>query len=155
MYIILILLAFILLSLSLFESHLISNEHSYLFEIRLATIKAFIGIVFFSYIICEILSLFNLLSFIYVLISWFLINGIIIYLNREIIKLNLFYLFSQKIIIPKKEKNILLFIFFIIILPLLLLAIFIPPNNWDLPPPAATTPPQQQQQQQQPIPAGR
>jgi hypothetical protein len=131
MYILLILLAFILLSLSFFESDSNSIEYSYLFEIRLATIKAFIGIVFFSYIICEILSLFNLLSFIYILISWFLINGIIIYLNREIIKLNLFYLFSQKIIIPKKEKNILLFIFFIIILPLLLLAIFIAPNNWD------------------------
>jgi hypothetical protein len=131
MYILLILLAFILLSLSFFKSHLISIEQSYLFEIRLATIKAFIGIAFFSYIICEILSLFNIFSLNYVLISWVLINVIIIFLNKEKIKLNVFSVFSQKIIIPKKEKNILLFIFFIIVLPLFLLAIFIPPNNWD------------------------
>ena len=131
MYILLILLAFILLSLSFFGSDSISNEHSYLFKIRLSTIKAFIGIAFFSYIICETLSLFNLFSLSYVLISWVLINGIIIFLNKEKIKLNVFSVFSQKIIIPKKEKNILLFIFFIVVLPLFLLAIFIAPNNWD------------------------
>jgi hypothetical protein len=131
MYILLILLAFILLSLSLFESDSNSIEHSYLFKLRLANIKAFIGIVFFSYIICEKLSLFNLFSLNYVLISWVLINGIIIFLNKEKIKLNLFSVFSQKITNPKKEKNILFFISFVIILPLSLLAIFIPPNNWD------------------------
>ena len=131
MYILLILLAFILLSLSFFESDSNTNEHSYLFEIRLATIKAFIGIAFFSYILCEILSLFNVFSFNYILISWILINGGIIYLNKEKNKLNVFSIFSQKIIIPKKEKNVLFFIFFLIILPLLLLAIFISPNNWD------------------------
>ena len=131
MYILLILLAFILLSLSFFESNSNSNDISILFAIRLVTIKAFIGIAFFSYIICEILSLFNLFSLNYVLISWVLINGTIIFSNKEKIKLNVFSVFSQKIIIPKKEKNILLFIFFIIVLPLFLLAIFIPPNNWD------------------------
>ena len=131
MYILLILLAFILLSLSFFESHSISNERSFLFEVRLTTIKAFIGIAFFSYIICEILSLFNIFSFNYVLISWGLINGLIIYLNIEKIKLNIFSIFSQKISIPKKEKNILFSIALVIIFPLLLLAIFIPPNNWD------------------------
>jgi hypothetical protein len=131
MYILLILLAFILLSLSFFESNSKSNDISILFAIRLVTIKAFIGIAFFSYIICEILSLFNQFSLNYVLISWVLINGIIIFLNKEKIKLNVFTVFSQKIIIPKKEKNILFFISFVIILPLLLLAIFIPPNNWD------------------------
>jgi len=131
MYILLILLAFILLSLSFFESDSISNERIFLFEVRLANIKAFIGIAFFSYIICEILSLFKIFSFNFVLISWILINGGIVYLNKEKIKLNVFSVFSQKIIIPKKEKNILLFIFFLIILPLLLLAIFIAPNNWD------------------------
>jgi hypothetical protein len=131
MYILLILLAFILLSLSFFGTDSISNENSYLFEIRLAIIKAFIGIAFFSYIICEILSLFDVFSFNYVLISWFLINGIIIFLNKEKIKLNVFSVFSQKVKIPKKEKNILFFISFVFVLPLLLLAIFIPPNNWD------------------------
>jgi hypothetical protein len=131
MYILLILLAFILLSLSFFESDSNSNDNSILFVIRLVTIKAFIGISLISYIICEILSLINIFSFNFVLFSWFLINGLIIFLNKEKIKLNVFNVFSQKVIIPKKEKNILLFIFFIIVLPLFLLAIFIPPNNWD------------------------
>ena len=131
MYILLILLAYILLSLSLFESDSNSIEHSYLFKIRLANIKAFIGIALISYIICEILSLFNVFSFKYVLISWFLINGLMIYLNRKKIKLSVFSILSQKVKIPKKEKNVLFFISFVFILPLLLLAIFIPPNNWD------------------------
>jgi hypothetical protein len=131
MYILLILLAFILLTISFFGSEINSHKNAFLFDLRLAVIKAFIGIAFFSYIICEILSLINVFSFNFVLIFWILINGIIIYLNRENIKLNVFSVFSQKVIIHKKEKNVLLFICFLIILPLLLLAIFIPPNNWD------------------------
>ena len=131
MYILLILLAFILLTISFFGSGINSDKNAFLFDLRLSLIKAFIGIAFFSYIICEILSIFNVFTINYVLISWLLINGIIIYLNKEKIKLNVFSIFSQKIAIPSKEQSILLFIFFIIILPLLLLAIFIPPNNWD------------------------
>ena len=131
MYILLILLAFILLIISFFGSEINSDKYAFLFDLRLSIIKAFIGIAFFSYWTCEILSIFNVFSFNYVLISWLFINGIIIYLNKEKIKLNVFSIFSQKIVIPKKERNILLFIFFIIILPLLLLSIFIPPNNWD------------------------
>ena len=131
MYILLILLAFILLTISFFGSEINSDKNTFLFDLRLSLIKAFISIAFFSYLTCELLSIFNVFSFNYLLISWLLINGIIIYLNKEKIKLNLFSIFSQKITIPKQEKNILFFIFFIIILPLLLLAIFIPPNNWD------------------------
>ena len=131
MYILLILLAFILLTISFFLSEINSNKNAFLFDVRLAFIKAFIGIAFFSYLTCEIFSIFNLFSFNYVLISWLLINGIIIYLNKEKIKLNVFSIFFQEIEIAKKERSILVFIFLIIILPLLLLAIFIPPNNWD------------------------
>ena len=131
MYIILILLAFILLTISFFGSGINFHKNAFLFDLRLSIIKAFIGIAFFSYLICEILSIFNVFTFNYVLFSWLLINGIIIYLNKEKIKLNVFSIFSQKIEIPKKERSFLLFIFFIIILPLLLIAIFIPPNNWD------------------------
>ena len=131
MYILLILLAFILLTISFFGSEINSDKNGFLFDLRLAFIKAFIGIAFFSYLTCELLSIYNVFSFNYLLISWLFINGIIIYLNKEKIKLNVFSIFSQKIEIAKKERNILLFIFFIIILPLLLLAIFIPPNNWD------------------------
>ena len=131
MYILLILLAFILLVFSFYGLEINSDKNGFLFDVRLSLIKAFICISFFSYITCEILSIFNVFSFNYVLFSWLLINGIIIYLNKEKIKPNVFSIFSQKIEISKKEKNILLFIFFLIILPLLLLAIFIPPNNWD------------------------
>ena len=131
MYILLILLAFILLTILFFGSEIYFDKNAFLFDVRLAFIKASIGIAFFSYIICEILSIFNVFTFNYVLILWLLINGIIFYLNKEKIKLNVFNIFSQKIGIPKKEKNIIYFIFFLVILPLLLLAIFIPPNNWD------------------------
>ena len=131
MYILLILLALILLALSFYGLEINSDKYAFLFDLRLSLIKAFIGTAFFSYLTCEILSIFNVFSFNYVLISWLLINSIIIYLNKEKIKLNIFSIFSQKIIIPKQERNILYFIFFLIILPLLLLAIFIPPNNWD------------------------
>ena len=131
MYILLILLTFILLTISFFGSEINSDKHAFLFDLRLSLIKAFIGIAFFSYIISETLSIFNLFSFYYVLISWILINGGIIYLNKEKIKLNVFSIFSQKIGVSKNQRSILLFISFIIIFPLLLLSIFIPPNNWD------------------------
>ena len=131
MYLLLILLPFILLTIWFFGSEINSDKNGFLFDVRLAVIKAFISIAFFSYLTCEILSIFNLFTLYYLLISWLLINGIIIYLNKEKIKLNLFSIFSQKIEIAKKERNILLFIFLLIILPLLLLSIFIPPNNWD------------------------
>ena len=131
MYILLILLAFILLAFSFYGLEINYHKNAFLFDLRLSIIKAFIGIAFFSYLTCEILSIFNLFTFNYVSFSWVLINGLIIYLYKEKIKLNVFSIFSQKIEIAKKDRNILLFIFFIIILPLLLLAIFIPPNNWD------------------------
>ena len=131
MYLLLILLAFILLGISFFGSAIKSDKNGFLFDLRLSLIKAFIAIAFFSYLICEILSIFNVFAFNYVLFSWVLINGLVIYLNKEKIKLNVFSIFSQKIRIPKKERSIFLFIFLIIILPLLLLTIFIPPNNWD------------------------
>ncbi len=131
MYIFLILLAFILLTISFFGSEINNYRNGFLFDLRLSLIKAFIGIAFFSYLTCEILSIFNLFTFHYVLFSWVLVNGIIFYLNKEKIKLNVFSIFSQKITISKQERNIIYFIFFLIILPLLLLAIFIPPNNWD------------------------
>ena len=131
MYILLILLAFVLSAFSFYGLEINSDKNGFLFDLRLSLIKAFIATAFFSYLICEILSIFNVFTFNYVLFSWVLINGLIIYLNKEIIKLNVFSVFSQKIDIAKKERNILLFIFFIIILPLLLLSIFTPPNNWD------------------------
>jgi hypothetical protein len=131
MYLLLILLAFILLAISFFGSAIRTDKNGFLFDIRLSLIKAFIAIAFFSYLTCEILSLFNVFTFNYVFFSWIIINGLIIYLNKEKIKLNVFSIFSQKTEIPSKERSILLFIFFLIILPLFLLAIFIPPNNWD------------------------
>ena len=83
MYILLILLSFILLTISFFLSEINSDKHAFLFDLRLSIIKAFIGIAFFSYIICEILSIFNVFSFNYILFSWVLVNGLIFYLNKE------------------------------------------------------------------------
>ena len=103
MFILLILLTFILLSLSFFGSDSISNERSFLFEVRLAKIKAFIGIALISYIICEILSLFNVFSFKYVLISWVLINVVIIFLNIEKIKAALPYYSMQPLNVGLKK----------------------------------------------------
>ena len=131
MYILLILLAFILLTNSFFGSEINSHKNTFLFDVRLSIIKAYICIAYFSYLTCEILSIFNVFTLNYVLILWLLINGIIFYLNKEKIKLNVFSLFSHKITITKQESFILYFIFLLIILPLLLLSIFIPPNNWD------------------------
>jgi hypothetical protein len=73
MYILLILLAFILLSILFFESDSNSIYNSFLFKIRLAPIKSFTAIALISYLICELLSLFNILSFNYVVFSWALI----------------------------------------------------------------------------------
>jgi hypothetical protein len=131
MSIILIFISFITLLLSFFNFNSKINSTSFSYEFRLASIKSFIAIAFISYIICELLSLFNLLSFNYVLFTWALIDTFIIYFYKEIIKLNLSSIVSHKILLPKKDKNLLLLIFLIIILPLFLLAIFIPPNNWD------------------------
>ena len=131
MYILLILLAFILLSILFFESDSNSIYNSFLFKIRLAPIKSFTAIALISYLICELLSLFNILSFNYVVFSWALICILLIYFNKEKIKFNLNSIISYKILLPKKVRNLLLLIFLIIILPLFLLAIFIPPNNWD------------------------
>ena len=131
MYILFILLAFILLFISFFESDSNSNDNGYLFKIRLAGIKSFTAIVFISYLICEILSLFNVLNFTYVVFSWALTSAIIIFFNKEKIKLNVYSIISHKILLPKKNRTLLLLIFLIIILPLFLLAMYIPPNNWD------------------------
>ena len=82
MYILLILLAFILLVFSSYGLEINSDKNGFLFDVRLAFIKAFIATAFFSYLICEILSIFNVFTFNYVLFSWVLINGLIIYLNK-------------------------------------------------------------------------
>ena len=83
MSILLILLAFILLTISFFEIEMSENMNSLYFNFRISFIKSFIGISLISYIICEILSLFNELSFNYVFISWALINVILTYLIKK------------------------------------------------------------------------
>jgi hypothetical protein len=131
MSIILIFISFIALLLSFFNYNSKIHATSFSYEIRLASIKSFIAIAFISYLICELLSLFNILSFNYVVFSWALINAIIISFYKELIKLNVNSIISHKILLPKKDRTLLLLIFLILILPLFLLAIFIPPNNWD------------------------
>ena len=131
MSIILIFISFIALLLSFFNYNSKIHATSFSYEIRLASIKSFTAITFISYLICELLSLFNVLSFNYILFSWALICILVIYINKEKIKFNVYSIVSHKILLPKKDRTLLLLIFFIIILPLFLLAIFISPNNWD------------------------
>ena len=131
MSIILIFISFIALLFSFFNFNTKINTTSFSFEFRLASIKSFTTIAFISYLICEVLSLFNALNFKFVFFAWALINAFIIYFYKEILKHNVYSIVSHKILLPKKDKHFLLLIFLIIILPLFLLAIFIPPNNWD------------------------
>ena len=103
MYILLILFAFILLFISFFESDSNSNYNGYLFKIRLAGIKSFTVIALISYFICESLSLFNILSFNYIVFSWALICVLVIYLNKVKINLNCIYC---RLIVKIKIKKI-------------------------------------------------
>ena len=94
------------------------NINSLYFNLRISFIKSFIVISLISYIICELLSLFNELSFNYVLISWLLINVILLYLIKkkfsyQSIRINLFNIFSQKINVNSADKIILYILFFL------------------------------------------
>ena len=99
-------------------------------SIRLAFIKAFLSISLISYLLVEVLSFNNQLSFTSISIAWGLVAvgmGIFLWKNYSSIQLPLI---SFKTI-DKKYRWILIFAFIFVLLPLLLLSIFIPPNNWD------------------------
>jgi hypothetical protein len=99
-------------------------------SIRLAFIKAFLSISLISYLLVEVLSFINQLSFTSVSIAWGIVAvgmGIFLWKNYSSIQLPLI---SFKTI-DKNYRWLLIFGFIFVLLPLLLLSIFIPPNNWD------------------------
>ena len=131
MSVILIFLSFFLSFLYFIEIETNQNN-SLLFKKREAFIKSFLLISIISYIICELFSIFNILNFLSIFISWSLVFGVLIYLVfKKYIKLSLLRFSISFSSIELKYKIILWGLFLIILVPLLLLAVFIPPNNWD------------------------
>jgi hypothetical protein len=131
MTVILIFISFFLSFLYFIQIETIYNK-ILLFNKRESFIKSSILISILSYIFCEIYSIFNILNFLSILISWSLVFGVLIYLVfKKNIKFSLisFSIFNQSI--EFKYKIITSALFLIILFPLLLLAAFIPPNNWD------------------------
>ena len=126
MAIIIIIFSFLLLILNIVNST--SNIGIYT-NTRESLIKSLIVISFFSYGVCEALSLFNKLEFNYVLICWciFLIIQIKISANNnfKISKI------KNENKIATKYKVYLITISILILAPLLFLCIYNPPNNWD------------------------
>ncbi len=99
-------------------------------SIRLAFIKAFLSISLISYLLVEVLSINNQLSFTSISIAWGLVAlGVGIFLWKNYSNIH-FPIISLKTI-EKKYQWLLIFGFVFVLLPLLLLSIFIPPNNWD------------------------
>jgi len=99
-------------------------------SIRLAFVKAFLSISLISYLLVEVLSFNNQLSFTSISVAWGLVVvGVSIFLwkNYSIIH---FKVINFKTI-EKKYQWLLIFGFVFVLLPLFLLSIFIPPNNWD------------------------
>ena len=131
MSVILIFISFFLSFLYFIQIETINNK-ILLFNKREAFIKSSILISILSYIFCEIYSIFNILNFLSILISWSLVFGVLIYLVfKKNFKFSLisFSIFNKSI--EFKYKIITSALFLIILFPLLLLAAFIPPNNWD------------------------
>lgn len=99
-------------------------------SIRLAFIKAFLSISLISYLLVEVLSINNQLSFTSISIAWGLVavgKGIFLWKNYT----NIYFQTISFKAIEKKYQWLLIFAFVFVLLPLLLLSIFIPPNNWD------------------------
>jgi hypothetical protein len=99
-------------------------------SIRLAFVKVFLSISLISYLLVEVLSFNNQLSFTSISIAWGLVAvgiGIFLWKNNSNIH---FTIISFKAI-EKRYQWLLIFGFIFVLLPLLLLSIFIPPNNWD------------------------
>lgn len=99
-------------------------------SIRLAFIKAFLSISLISYLLVEVFSFNNQLSFTSISIAWGIVAigmGIFLWKNNS----NIHFSTISFNTIEKKYQWLLIFGFVFVILPLLLLSIFIPPNNWD------------------------
>ena len=130
MYLLILLINFLILLIIFFEKE--SKQNSIVFNIRMALVKASIFIALISYIIVEVLSIFNGLNTINTIIAWlFFIVLSISYARKIPFKLILLQFATYKWELSKQTKWILYTLVVLVILPLFLLAICIPPNNWD------------------------
>lgn len=132
MFILIEIITFLILTLCFFDTNSKSGKKGIIYNIRLALLQSFIGIAFISYVLVEILSLFNGLTKVNVIISWVLVLLVNYFINRtRLFKLLLLQIITYKWEITLGVKRLLFGVFVLIILPLCLLSIFIPPNNWD------------------------
>ena len=132
MFILIEIITFLILTIYFFDANSKSGKRGIIYNIRLALLQSFIGIAFISYVLVEILSLFNGLNKVNVIVSWVLVLLVIYFINRtRSFKLLLLQIITYKWEITLGAKRLLFGVFVLIILPLCLLSIFIPPNNWD------------------------
>ena len=132
MFILIEIITFLILTLCFFDANSESGKKGIIYNIRLALLQSFIGNALISYLLVEILSLFNGLNKVNVIVSWVLILLAIYFINRtRPFKLLLLQIIGYKWEITLGAKRLLFGVFVLIILPLCLLSIFIPPNNWD------------------------
>lgn len=132
MFILIEIITFLIVTLCFFDANSKSGKKGIIYNIRLALLQSFIGIAFISYLLVEILSLFNGLNKVNVIVSWVLVLLVIYFINRtRPLKLLLLQIITYKWEITLEAKRLLFGVFVLIILPLCLLSIFIPPNNWD------------------------
>ncbi len=132
MFILIEIITFLIITICFFDANSKSGKKGIIYNIRLALLQSFIGIAFISHVLVEILSLFNGLNKVNVIVSWLLVLLVIYFNNRtRPFKLLLLLIITYKWEISKGSKRLLFGVFVLIILPLCLLSIFIPPNNWD------------------------
>jgi hypothetical protein len=132
MFILIEIITFLVLTLCFFDINSKSAKKGLIYNIRLALLQSFIGIAFISYVLVEILSLFNGLNKDNGILSWYLVLLVIYFINRtRSFKFLLLQIITYKWEITLGVKRLLFGVFVLIILPLCLLSIFIPPNNWD------------------------
>ena len=130
MYLLILLINFLILFVIFFEKE--SKQKSMLFNIRIGLVKASIIIALISYILVEILSIFNGLNTTNTIIAWLIVLALSIIKTRKIpFRLILLQIATYKWELSKQTKWILYILGVLVVLPFFLLAICIPPNNWD------------------------
>ncbi len=130
MYLPILLINFLILFVIFFEKE--SKQKSMIFNIRIGLVKASIIIALISYIIVEILSIFNGLNTINAIIAWLIVLVLSIFYTIKIpFRLILLQIATYKWELSKQTKWIFYILGVLVVLPLFLLAICIPPNNWD------------------------
>ena len=115
------------------------KDYSIITELRLAYLKTCILIAVIILFLTELLSLFNNITHLSLIISWssiLVILATILWVNKGNILFIEIQSFKEQLInvlgrIDTSYKRLILVAVLFIILPLLFLAIYVPPNTWD------------------------